>query len=68
MIPSQKFLFYASLVDLPRQLGMFVLGGADEDNNFSCRSLLFAKYQRFVEKPPMIAKRAFFPSVFMVHD
>lgn len=47
---------------------MFVLGGSDSDDNFSKRTLLFSKYQKFVEKPPMIFKRAFFPSLFCLAD
>lgn len=66
--PPQPFLFFSSLVHLPKNLGMFILGGSDQANNFSSRCLFFAKYQRFVEKPPMLFRRAFFPSTFCILD
>lgn len=44
---------------------MFILGGNDSSDNFSKRTQLFAEYRMFVEKAPMITKRAFFPSVVM---
>ena len=47
---------------------MFLLGGTDTDNNFSRRCVFFSKYKRFFEKPPMMAKRAFFPAVFSMFD
>ena len=47
---------------------MFVMGGTDVDEIFSRRVLLFSKYHRFYEKPPMVVKRAFFPSVFSIFD
>jgi len=47
---------------------MFILGGSDADDNFSKRTLLFSRYNKFVEKPPMIYKRAFFPSLFCLSD
>jgi hypothetical protein len=47
---------------------MFILGGSDPEDNFSKRTLLFSRYQKFVEKPPMIFKRAFFPSIFCLSD
>lgn len=47
---------------------MFILGGSDADDNFSKRVVLFSRYKKFVEKPPMIFKRAFFPSLFCLSD
>jgi hypothetical protein len=47
---------------------MFILGGADQENNYSCRSLYFNKYLKFYEKPPMICRRAFFPGIFCIID
>lgn len=47
---------------------MFIIGGADADDNISKRNTYFNKYQRFVDKTPMLFKRAFFPSVFNVSD
>lgn len=49
-------------------MGMFIIGGADADDNFSKRNTYFSRYQRFVEKAPMLFKRAFFPSIFNVSD
>jgi len=66
--PLQNFLYYSSIVNLPKELGMFLLGGTDQDNNFSRRSLFFSKYKKFFEKPPMLTKRAFFPTVFSMFD
>ncbi len=68
MRPNNKFLFFSSIAHIPKGLGSFVLGGSDVDDNFSKRNLLFNKYQSFVEKPPMIFKRAFFPSMFCISD
>ena len=47
---------------------MFILGGTDIDDNFSRRTLLFSKYMKFFEKPPMLSKRAYFPSVFCISN
>jgi len=47
---------------------MFVLGGSDSDDNFSKRNVYFSRYQRFIEKAPMLFKRAFFSSIFSVTD
>ena len=47
---------------------MFILGGTDADDNFSRRCLLFSKYLKFFEKPPMLTKRAYFPSVFCISN
>ena len=60
----QGFLFFSSIAHLPKGLGMFILGGADIEDNFSRRCTLFSKYSRYLEKPPMIDRRAFFPSIF----
>ena len=66
-----KFLFFSSVCHLPlvrnpssfSVWGMFLLGGSDSSDNFSKRCELFAEYKTFLEKAPMINKRAFFPSV-----
>jgi hypothetical protein len=66
-----KFLFFSSVCHLPlirnpssqSVWGMFVLGGSDSSDNFSKRCQLFSEYKLFLEKAPMINKRAFFPSV-----
>ena len=50
----QKFLFFASVCHLPKSMGMFILGGSDVNDNFSRKSTLFSKYQRYVEKPSML--------------
>jgi hypothetical protein len=47
---------------------MFILGGSDSEDNFSKRTILFSRYNKFVEKSPMINKRAFFPSIFNLSD
>jgi hypothetical protein len=47
---------------------MMICGGTDIDENYSRRALLLSKYHRFYEKPPMVVKRAFFPSVFNIYD
>lgn len=44
------------------------MGGSDAEDNFSKRTILFSRYAKFVEKPPMIFKRAFFPSIFCLSD
>jgi len=44
------------------------MGGSDNDDNYSKRVQFFSKYQTFVEKPPMISKRAFFPSLYCSLD
>ena len=40
------------------------MGGSDNEDNYSKRVQYFCKYNVFIEKPPMISKRAFFPSLF----
>lgn len=47
---------------------MFILGGSDIEDNFSRRCTLFSKYTKYLEKPPMIDRRAFFPSIFCISD
>ena len=47
---------------------MFILGGSDIKDNFSRRTTLFSKYQRFLDKPPMNLARGFFPSIFCISD
>jgi hypothetical protein len=44
------------------------MGGSDNDDNYSKRVQYFCKYNLFIEKPHMINKRAFFPSVFSKLD
>ena len=69
--PPTKFLFFSSICHLPLLRnpaptsiwGMFILGGSDTSDNFSKRTQLFAEYRMFVEKAPIVSKRAFFPSV-----
>lgn len=51
---------------MPSDMGMFILGGSDEADNFSKRCIIFKKYQKMEERVPMIDKRAFFPSVFHI--
>ena len=53
---------------LPKGLGMFILGGSDANDNFSRRVTLFSKYEKFIEKPLMLSKRAFFASIFCISD
>lgn len=65
---TSKFLFFSSVVHLPNDAGCFILGGSDNEDNYSKRVQYFCKYNVFVEKPPMINKRAFFPSVFAKLD
>ena len=73
MRSQSKFLFFSSVCHLPlvrnpssiSLWGMFILGGSDSQDNFSKRVQLFAEYRVFLEKAPMIGKRAFFPSLTM---
>ena len=44
------------------------MGGSDNDDNYSKRVQYFCKYNVFIEKAPMIIKRAFFPSLFTKLD
>ncbi len=45
-----------------------MLGGSDNKDNYSKRVQFFSRYINFIEKPPMINKRAFFPTVFAKLD
>lgn len=65
---SSKFLYFSSIVHLTQEMGCFLIGGSDNENNFSKRVQYFCKYNVFIEKPPMINKRAFFPSLFSKLD
>ena len=47
---------------------MFILGGSDANDNFSRRVTLFSKYEKFIEKPLMLWKRAFFAAIFCISD
>ena len=47
---------------------MFIIGGSDSDDNYSKRVTHFKNYQKFIEKAPMINKRAFFPSQYCLYD
>lgn len=66
--PEQRFLYFSSCCHLPKQLGMFVLGGSDVDDNFSKRNTFYNRYNKFEDKAPMVYKRAFFPSVFCIQE
>ena len=63
-----RFLYFSSVCHLPKTLGMFILGGADVDDNFSKRNTYFNRYVKFEDKAPMQVKRAFFPSCFCISD
>lgn len=65
---AAEFLFFSSICHLPKGLGMFILGGSDQMDAHARRATLFSKYHRFIEKPPMIDSRAFFPSIFCISD
>ena len=47
---------------------MFIMGGSDQADNFSRRVTFFSKYQKLIEKPLMMMKRAFFASIFCISD
>ena len=66
--PPFKFLFFSSVCHLPNGLGCFILGGSDFEDNYSKKTLFFKRYSLFVEKSPMIYKRAFFSSLYSVVD
>ncbi|CDW87855.1 kelch motif family protein [Stylonychia lemnae] len=68
MMPKEPFLFFSSIVFLPKQLGTFILGGLDSSDNYSKRCLWFKKYKVFYEKCPMLRKRAFFSSLYSQID
>lgn len=61
-------MFFSAILHLPNDQGCFIMGGSDNDNNYSKRVQYFCKYNVFIEKPQMINRRAFFPSVFMKLD
>ena len=61
---DSKFLFFSSVCHLPQEKGCFLMGGSDNEDNYSKRTQYFCKYNVFVEKPHMISKRAFFPSIY----
>ena len=65
---NHKFLYFSSICHLPKNLGMFILGGSDVDDNFSKRNTFLNRYQVFEDKAPMVYKRAFFPSIFCIQD
>jgi hypothetical protein len=64
----QKFLYFSSIVHLPNDQGCFIMGGSDNEDNYSKRVQYFCKYNVFLEKPQMINKRAFFSSIFTKLD
>ena len=68
VMPTEKFLFFSSICHMPEDMGMFILGGSDSDDNFSRRCLYFKHYKRFEERVPMHDKRAFFPSIFHIQS
>jgi hypothetical protein len=39
-----KFLYFSSICHLPKNLGMFILGGSDVDDNFSKRNTFVNRY------------------------
>jgi hypothetical protein len=51
---------------MPNEMGMFILGGSDADDNFSKRCTIFKRYHSFDDRSPMLCKRAFFPSIFHI--
>ena len=65
---AQKFLFFSAVLHLPNDQGCFIMGGSDNDDNYSKRVQYFLKYNVFIEKPPMIYKRAFFAALFTKLD
>ena len=62
------FLHYSSIVTLPKEMGLFILGGTDVESNFSDGSIFFNKYEKMIEMPPMVQQRGFFPSCFCIDD
>ena len=52
--PKDPFLYFASIIYLPKQLGCFILGGVDSSDNYSKRALWLKKYKGFYEKCPML--------------
>ena len=66
--PPKKFLFFSQICHMPDSRGCYVLGGSDFEDNYSKRTLAFHKYQFFMERAPMIFKRAFFTCVYSKID
>ena len=62
--PKEPFLYFSSVVYLPKQLGCFVIGGMDQAEDYSKRSIWFKKFKAFYEKSPMLQKRAFFSALY----
>ena len=52
--PTDRFLYFSSVCHMPKQLGMFILGGSDVDDNFSKRVIMFNRYKQYEDKAPMI--------------
>jgi hypothetical protein len=55
-------------VHLTQDQGCFLLGGTDNDQNYSKRAQFFVKYNIMLEKPQMLNKRAFFSSIFVKQE
>lgn len=60
--PPHKFLYFSNNIHLKHNLGSFILGGCDFEENYSKRTLYFENYTTFKEKAQMISTRAFFAS------
>jgi len=43
-MPKEPFRYFSSVCHAPEEMGMFILGGSDEADNFSRNNLLFKKY------------------------
>lgn len=57
-------MFFSAIQHLPNDQGCFIMGGSDNEDNYSKRVQYFCKYNIFIEKPQMINRRAFFCSLF----
>lgn len=66
--PAHKFLFFSSIVHLPLDLGCYIIGGSDYEDNYSKWVVYFNQYNNFIEWSPLIYKRAFFCSVYSEFD
>jgi len=64
VVPAEDFLFFSSTVYLPKGYGIFLIGGLDNQDNYSRKCLWLKKYRNFYEKCPMLQKRAFFSALF----
>lgn len=53
-VPKDPFLYFSSVLYLPKQLGAFIIGGLDSEDHYSKRCLWFKKYKAFYEKCPML--------------